>query len=205
MKRKIMIEVILLGFFLINTVEGGFQKNELIFEKGTVFLTVRDNILYTECKFDVKNYSKDNQYVIGFPFHIDKYLSSPSNINIFIEECKIDFKTIDEENIIFLLSLEHLASKTISIGYHQQIKKNQPIKITYITKTIRTWGHPLKSETFYIQVSNHYVLRNCTLPIRKIERSDHYKIYYIHVNDYFPDENLSFVLMKNFEEVIHFG
>lgn len=75
------------------------------------------------------------------------------------------------------------------VSYCQEVCNNRGV---YITETTRTWKRPVKKAQFYINLPCKWPLKDCTYKITKSYTEKDRKIYFIEINDFYPEEDLVF-------------
>jgi hypothetical protein len=77
--------------------------------------------------------------------------------------------------------------RKVIVNYCQEVCHNRGL---YITKTTRTWKRAVKNAQFFINLPLRWSLKDCSYEVTKNYIEKDRKIYFIEINDFYPEEDL---------------
>ena len=191
MKRKIIVVLVIAGMVLgCSALSEKIISKELIFERAVVNIEIEEDYVHITGEFFLKNYSDESSFIIGYPLHIDEYMAPPSSVEVFLDNNKINYKKVDQGDIIFKVDIGKFERKIVKIDSYQKLNRKDEFKVTYITRSIKTWRKPLKNEKFIIKIPKEYTVKEISFPVREIKEQNEFLIYYIDMDNLYPDIDL---------------
>jgi len=191
MKSKIIVVLVIAGMVLgCSALSEKIISKELIFERAVVNIEIEEDYVHITGEFFLKNYSDESSFIIGYPLHIDEYMAPPSSVEVFLDNNKINYKKVDQGDIIFKVDIGKFERKIVKIDSYQKLNRKDEFKVTYITRSIKTWRKPLKNEKFIIKIPKEYTVKEISFPVREIKEQNEFLIYYIDMDNLYPDIDL---------------
>ena len=189
-RRDILVFLIIFGIIFSCSTLGETKNNRLVFEREIVTLEFNGEYLDVIGEYIFKNYSNKESFIIGYPFHIDEYTSSPFDIVVLLGDNRIYYERTSENTILFKLDINKFEKKTVIVKFSQEITNKENPRIEYITKTTRMWGNPLKNAKFVIKIPKIYKIKDISFPVKKIKEENEFSVYYIDIDNFYPTINL---------------
>ena len=165
-------------------------EERLVFERERVTIELNNDHVYVTGEYIFKNYSDKDLFIISYPFHIDECMFPPSETEVSLDGDMISYEKTNESTILFKLEIKKFEKKAVLVKFSQKVINRKNLKITYITKTTRTWDSPLKNAKFIIKIPKEYTVKEISFPVREIKEQDGFLIYYIDMDNFYPDIDL---------------
>ena len=191
--------ILCLSFLSIISIPTSISQNSggLSFVEESVNISIFEDSAYIIGVYWFKNNSIQKVYQIVYPFHTDQFMAPPQKLEVLIDKNSIPYKRVDKRAILFDINMSKNEQKKVTIQFKQDIRlKKKACKLTYITKSTRTWSKPLESAIFQIICDANFLVKNISMPNTKMQKNNYISAYEIFQKNFYPKNNLEIFLQK---------
>lgn len=179
---------------LLTAVKGIAQNGSILFQIEKIKIEVAKNQCTLTGDYTFQNpASAPVQKTLYYPVVVDSSLPYPHSFQI--EDPYSDAiipHTKSAEGIRFSISIPPYSVRTWRVTYQQKCPEQI---FEYILLSTHTWKRPLNRSEILIYVPNDKTILDISLPVKRLEDTEGYHVYYFKQSDFWPDRNL----------IIHWG
>jgi hypothetical protein len=174
----------------IGTMAGYGQQGSILFQSEKIRIVIDQDQCTLTGDYTFQNSVSDSvQKILYYPIVVDSVLPYPHSFQV---EDSYSGETLSyiesSEGIQFLISIPPYSMRTWRVTYQQDCLDRI---FEYILLSTYTWERPLNRSEIQIFIPKEFSLIDISLPVKRMEDSEGFQVYYFKQSDFLPDRNLT--------------
>ena len=133
--------------------------------------------------------NKEKIVKINYPFVINEQIGIPTSIVVQTEDGQTIDYNVQDNAVKFELSVPPQSSRNLSISFTQPCYDGG---FTYILTTTQSWGKPLVSAVFTVNVDNTVSEFQSNYTLEQVDKTDTFTSYSYQTENFNPDQDMQF-------------
>jgi hypothetical protein len=179
-------------FLVLYTIINHFHPSTPVveFTSENVSINLHPDSVQVEGIYTFSNlHNQENKVKISYPFVINEFIGAPTSITVQTDNGQTLEYKLQDDAIQFELVVPPQSSRNLSISFTQPCYDGG---FTYVLTTTQSWGKPLVSAVFTVNVDNTISEFQSNYTLEQVDKTDAFTSYSYQTENFNPDQDMQF-------------